>query len=202
MINVQDFLSHIGGTGIANAARFDCLITGVAGMPETQAGLTYRIRQTAFPGRAVGKIDYTTYGPPQAIGFESTTSPIGIDVILSEDFAEKLYFERWQDKCVGYARGSATPLVGMFDIGFYDEYKGTVVIRQYDASDQIVHSCTLLEAWPIDIGDISSGWHDDNILSLNIKFAYRYYVNDEGWTQSQNPAGVGIPAYAFRTGNL
>ena len=190
MINVQDFISHIGQTGLANLSRFDCLITGVAGMPETQAGLTYRIRSASFPGRGVGIIDYVTYGPPQAIGIESTTSAFSIDVILSEDFAEKLYFERWQDKCVGYARGSATPLVGMFDIGFYDEYKGTVQIRQYDAADNIVHSCTLIEAWPVDVGDIQSSWHSDELASINVKLAYRYYINDAGWTQSQNVAGL------------
>lgn len=191
MFSVQDFISNLASGGTASGARFDVLVTGITDMPEVQDGLVYRICDVSFPGRGVGVIDYETLGPTQAIGFSAGMSAVGIDVILSKDLSEKLFFERWQDKCVGYARSSMQPLVGQFDIGFYRDYIGTVVLRKYDEAERLVHSCTLIEAWPVDVGDVRVSWKDDSLLIINIKFAYRYYINDDGWAASQTIPGVG-----------
>ena len=92
---------------------------------------------------------------------------------------EKL-FQEWQDLAVSDYRQENIS-TEMFDIGYYDDYVGSVEINQYDALGNKTWTTRLVEAFPSIIGDVALDWNNGTeILVLPVSFSFRYYTDKEG----------------------
>lgn len=85
---------------------------------------------------------------------------------------------RWQDIIVGYGRGVTNFRPGTFDVGYYDDYKGTIDIFQYNIIGQQVYQCKLIDAWPVGISDLPADWSAENIHRLQVTFHYRLFQDE------------------------
>lgn len=189
--NVSEFAANIGSSGLAKTSTFTLSVFGSIlgiGMSEVQNAMQYRCDTVSFPGRLVNTSDHFTYGPTQKIGYGQSFDTVEATIMLSENFREKLFFERWQDSVVGFARGTMTKEPGLFDIGYYDDYVGTVEILQYDALGDLIYKARLLEAWPVQIADMPVNWADDDIQRVTVSFAFRYFVDDEDFKEAVDAA--------------
>jgi hypothetical protein len=96
---------------------------------------------------------------------------------------EKEYFEIWQNKMVntgafetgdnrfterGYSQSK-------FNTNYFDDYLGTVTIRQYGSSGELHSIHTLQEAYPIILNPITMSWGTDELARMSATFSYRNY---------------------------
>lgn len=176
--NIQEFSSIVGHKGLARAPHFMVNINAPAGMPNPSNDLKFRIDSVNIPGRQINAFEFKPYGPSFKIGFSEQHGEVSINVMLSPDLAEKKYFLRWQDIIVGYGRGATNFGMGTFDIGYYDDYKTTINIFQYDMTGRLRYTCNLIDAWPVSITDLPSDWSNDIFHRLGVTFHYRLFQDE------------------------
>lgn len=176
--DVQEAAANLN-KGFARASHAVVSISSPQGMTQAPAqDLRFRIETINIPGRQINTFEFKPYGPAYRIGYAEQHGEVSINVLLSPDFSEKLFFQRWQDLIVGYARGIDNLVAGTFDIGYYNKYISNVDIFQYDKLGDLVYSCKLVEAWPVGISDLPADWSSDTLHRLQVTFVYRYFKDE------------------------
>jgi hypothetical protein len=209
--------------GVAKTAHFDVLITPPPALnadSEKSRELAYRADSVEIPGRTALTIDhkFSNNGPINKIPYAQIYPDVTITFICSEDLREKEYLDLWMSKMLdveptevgifGAANGTG------FNIKYFEDYKTTIDIRQYDQTGELRTTTKLIEAYPIIINGIQMGWQDESIARVSAQFALRYYTVDKGVVEKQeppkdvvgpvfNPSGkaVAFKGAAFQTGD-
>ena len=129
-----------------------------------------RCESISMPGRNMDSTpDTNIYGPEREIVTGYSFGDINAVFQCSSDMREKKYWETWQ-------RLTYNPKT--FDIGYYNDYVGTVDIHTLDEQERRRYGVRLVEAWPKTIGAQSLGYADNNTYqTVDITIAYRYWVN-------------------------
>lgn len=180
---VNEFLSSLAKTGIAKQSLFEVVIHPpsniVAGdgntLPDARH-LSMRVESVDIPGRTAQTIDYTTdFGPMRKIPYQAMYGDISTIIVLSADMRERLFFEAWQDKMLGYHRVDGPHKGRSFTAGYYSEYIGNLVIKTYDEKGDQTFLCSLEECYPAIINPMNSNWGSQDIHKLAITWYYRYF---------------------------
>ena len=141
-----------------------------------------RCENISLPGRNMDSTpDTNIYGPEREIVTGYSFGDINATFQCSSDMREKKYWETWQ-------RLTYNPKT--FDIGYYNDYVGTVDIHTLDEQENRRYGCRLIEAWPKTIGPQQLAYNDNNTYqTVEITIAYRYWINltDE----SSEPRSIG-----------
>ena len=141
-----------------------------------------RCENISLPGRNMDSTpDTNIYGPEREIVTGYSFGDINATFQCSSDMREKKYWETWQ-------RLTYNPKT--FDIGYYNDYVGTVDIHTLDEQENRRYGCRLVEAWPKSIGPQQLAYSDFNTYqTVEITIAYRYWINltDE----SSEPRSIG-----------
>ena len=141
-----------------------------------------RCESISLPGRNMDTTaDSNIYGPEREIVTGYSFGDIDATFQCSSDMREKKYWETWQ-------RLTYNPKT--FDIGYYNDYVGTVDIHTLDEQENRRYGCRLVEAWPKTIGPQQLAYNDNNTYqTVEITIAYRYWINltDE----SSEPRSIG-----------
>jgi hypothetical protein len=183
--NVQNMLSSLNKTGVAKTSHFEVQITGY-GTSGEEEGLMGRADTAEIPGRSLMTAEhkFSNYGPMNKVPYGGQTyTDTTISFIMSEDMREKEYFEIWQNRIVntgafevGSTQGDLYGYVqSKFNPHYFDDYLGTVIIRQYGSAGSLNSIYTLNEAYPIMIAPISMSWGTEDLAKLSVTFAYRNY---------------------------
>ena len=183
--NVNNLISSINKTGVAKTSHFEVQVTG-AGDAGLENSMMARTDTIDLPGRSLMTAEhkFTNYGPLNKVPYGGQTyGDLTMSIIMSEDMREKEYFEIWQNKIVN---------TGAFEIGstqrdfygytqskyntkYFDEYLGTITIRQYGSAGDLRSIYTLNETYPIIINPVSMAWATDEVAKLSVTFAYKNY---------------------------
>mgnify|MGYP003134172502 FL=1 len=141
-----------------------------------------RCESISLPGRNMDSTpDSNIYGPEREIVTGYSFGDINAVFQCSSDMREKKYWETWQ-------RLTYNPKT--FDIGYYNDYVGTIDIHTLDEQENRRYGCRLVEAWPKTIAAQSLGYADNNTYqTIDVTIAYRYWINltDE----SSEPRSIG-----------
>ena len=141
-----------------------------------------RCESISLPGRNMDSTpDTNIYGPEREIVTGYSFGDIDATFQCSSDMREKKYWETWQ-------RLTFNPKT--FDIGYYNDYVGTIDIHTLDEQENRRYGCRLVEAWPKTIAAQSLGYADNNTYqTIDVTIAYRYWINltDE----SSEPRSIG-----------
>ena len=141
-----------------------------------------RCESISLPGRNMDSTpDTNIYGPEREIVTGYSFGDINATFQCSSDMREKKYWETWQ-------RLTYNPKT--FDIGYYNDYVGTIDIHTLDEQENRRYGCRLVEAWPKTIAAQSLGYADNNTYqTIDVTIAYRYWINltDE----SSEPRSIG-----------
>lgn len=205
--NVQNLIGTINKSGLAKPAHFEVQLvppTSIPGMDSRE--LMYRADTAELPGRSFMTTDhrFSNYGPLNKIPYGQIYGDTAITFILSEDMREKQYFEMWQNSMVqtgAFEQGSTqgdfySYSQSKFNPSYFDEYTGSVIIRQFGSGGNLTSIHTLQEAYPIIISPITLSWADDSIMRMSVSFSYRNY-KAIFYTQDQPGLGSG---FSFRIG--
>lgn len=207
---VKDFAAYIARNGIARSSFFECDVVKspvadkFAALGGTQRGLSFRIESANLPGRNLMTFDQNYHGPTRAMVFRQSYQNCTMTVILSEDMREREFFMQWQDYAIGHSRGDRMGgrWANMFDSGYYDDYVGTVVIKQFsygnpaqgqarttetpptpeNSNEFLKYGVILEEAFPISVNDISMSWADDGYARLQVEMRYWYTRELHGYS--------------------
>jgi hypothetical protein len=184
--NVQTLSSSLNKSGLAKVSHFEVQITG-KGNSALEESMMARIDTVDLPGRSLMTTEhkFTNIGPLNKVPYGGVTyGDLTMSIIMSEDMREKEYFENWQNSMVDTGafevNGTAQDFAGRatlskFGTKYFDDYYGTVTIRQYGSAGDLKSIHTLNEAYPIIINPISMSWADEQFAKLSVTFAYRNY---------------------------
>lgn len=195
-LNIQRFMSNMSQKPPAKSSHFDVIITAKIG---GNSDLTLRAENVSLPGRAVSTTDFFDVGPTRKMGYSAVYLESAISFILSDDYNEKEYFDKWTDVIVGSHRVQRNPGGNRFNAGYYDDYKGTVEILNYSESGGPTYRTKLIEAWPSVISPIQLDWGSSDFAKLNVTFTYRYYEQHNVSTSDAMMGGLQDGAPNART---
>ena len=133
--------------------------------------LSLRAQSVNLPGRNLSTSNDTNiYGPEREI-VEGVTyaEEISIDFQASSELTERVFFENWQRQAFNETT---------WNIGYYNDYVGSVQIHSLDEQDNKVYGVELVEAFPKAIGQQALAYgQGNNYQTLSVTFSYRYWKN-------------------------
>jgi hypothetical protein len=190
--NVQNIVSSLNKQGVAKTSHFEVQLTSPFDTG-AERDMMYRADAAELPGRTITTVDgYKpgNIGPITKIAYGQMYGDTTVTFLLSEDMREKEYFELWQNLMVttgafeeqggrsGYANSNFKP-------NYYDNYVGSMVIRQYGSGGELRTIHTFNEVMPTIIQPIQMNWNEDSLARLTVTFAYRNYK--VAFNKSQQP---------------
>ena len=176
--NINTMISALNKTGVAKLSHYEVYIHGFGDM-DSERDLVYRAETVDIPGRSISSVEhkFINSGPVNKVAYGAVYGDVTVQFILSEDMREKEYFEIWQNDMVGTGAfsDSMNTAQSSYNPRYFDNYAGTVEIRQYAPTGELRAIHKLNEAYPLVINPITMGWGDEGIAKLGVTFAYRNY---------------------------
>ena len=151
-----------------------------------------RCESISMPGRNIDSTpDGNIYGPEREIATGYSFADINAVFQCSSDMREKKYWETWQ-------RLTYNPQT--FDIGYYNDYIGTIDIHTLDEQNNKRYGVKLMEAYPksINAQDLSYTT-TDSYQTVTVEIAYRYWRNLTDESSSPKPLLGRIAERAINT---
>ena len=176
----SELLETLNKNGVAKSSHFEVQITG-PGTTGEENDLMFRADACELPGRTISTSEYRIYGPIRKVAYASTYTDTSIGFLCSEDLREKRYFEEWQDIIMHHRATSgmsAKHTKGRYETGYYEDYVRTIEIRQYNVSGAKQSTHYLDEAYPIGIAPIALSWGNEELIRLQVTFAFHDYRAD------------------------
>ena len=129
-----------------------------------------RCESISMPGRNMdGTEDTNIYGPTREIVTGYSFGDVNAVFQCSSDMREKKYWETWQRLCYNPQT---------FDIGYYNDYTGSVEIHTLDEQENRRYGVKLIEPYPKSIAAQSLSYStNDSYQTIDVTIAYRYWVN-------------------------
>ena len=188
---LNEILGLVRGTdGIAKQTRYEVILippTGARGTNTTPSNAfasqmsdltgdgtaratSLKCEQISMPGRNIDTApDNNIYGPVREIAQGWSFADITAQFQLSSDLKERRFFETWQ-------RLSFNP--DTWNMGYYDDYTGTIQIFQLDEQDNRRYGVELIECFPKTVGELTYDYSAVNTQQkVQITFSYRYWKN-------------------------
>jgi hypothetical protein len=188
---LNEILGLVRGTdGVARQTRYEVILippTGARGTNTTPSNAfasqmsdltgdgtaratSLKCDQIEMPGRNIDTApDNNIYGPVREIAQGWSFADITAQFQLSSDLKERRFFETWQ-------RLSFNP--DTWNMGYYDDYTGTIQIFQLDEQDNRRYGVELIECFPKTVGELTYDYSAVNTQQkVQITFSYRYWKN-------------------------
>ena len=129
-----------------------------------------RCESISMPGRNIDSTpDGNIYGPEREIATGYSFADINAVFQCSSDMREKKYWETWQRLCYNPQT---------FDIGYYNDYTGSVEIHTLDEQENRRYGVKLIEAYPKAIAAQALSYAPGaTYQTVDVTIAYRYWVN-------------------------
>ena len=185
--NVNNLISSLNKTGVAHNSHYEVQVTG-PGETSVEQSIMLRAESIDIPGRTTQIVESRIYGPLRKIPYAGVYSDVGMIILLSEDLREREYFEQWHDKIMGTGVFN-TGGYGKYNPSYYDDYKGTVTIRQFGNAGDVMSVHTLQEAYPNAIAPIQMTAAGAELAKQTISFSYKDYKSVYN-RSDQAPAGA------------
>jgi hypothetical protein len=193
--NINDFKSTFI-KDVARTKRFDVqipvpltLIPYVA----SAKSLTYRCETAQLPGRTFATTEQKTYGPIEKYPYLNTYGDLDLTFIVDDDMNQKVFFDAWMNYI--------NPLYNN-NMRYKGDYSTTIVINQYNVSNELTYSVNLIDAYPISINQMDLNWGDDGYHKISVTFAYTYWQNNSLQALGMELVDAGINSVASALGGL
>jgi hypothetical protein len=174
-------------TDFARPARFDVEIPvplKLVAYLNTAKQLTLRCENAEFPGKTLATTDRRIYGPSEKQPYLTTFSDSTFTFILSDDMREKRLFDAWMD----LINPKST-----FDMNYKGDYATPITINQYDVTNKLSYSVTLIDAFPVSVNQLDLDWSNDSTHHrLSVTFAYHTYEGNSIQSLAQDLINAGI----------
>jgi len=174
--SVENFTAQIAKVGLASPNKFEVDILPPG--RQTDRGFNLMCESASIGGRTVQSMLDIQYGIRREIAYGAPQyTPLSLAFLCSEKMTEKLKLDRWSNLCVD-ATGirSQTNRTAPFNVGYYDDYKGSVKVTKLDKSGEKILTIEYLDAWPKTIAQVDLNHSTkDSTLRVTAEFSYTYW---------------------------
>ena len=137
-----------------------------------------------LPGKQIIPVDHKRlgYGTLDRRVSGAVNPDVSLTFFVGTNGEPLTYFNSWLDNIFytdarNGGEGSSPGGTPTFNIRFRSEYISTVQIAWFDDAQQRFLEYTLHECFPMQIGDVSLAWaENDSFASVAVNFTYRYYT--------------------------
>lgn len=176
---VEEFISQLNHKGVSHKSDFEVIISIPSKLQPliSTRELALRANRADLPGRSIQTTPARhTIGPERQIAYNVSHVPVSMTFIADAGMNIKKTLEAWQDLAIGKFRDPRQQRTsGVYNIGYYEDYIGTIEITQFERPERQVYKTKLLEVYPLTINPLDVDWSSDNIHELNVTWNYRYY---------------------------
>jgi len=168
--------SNLAGS-FARGCRFVVAINPAEGLrSKFPNDLHYMCEAAELPGRGFSVAEARYYGPNQMYPINTQYQPLNLVLLCRNDARERRFFDDWLD--------FINPLSN-FRFRYPDEYYSTIDVFQYPdygvgdtkkPTPIASYQWRFLKAWPMLINPQPVNWAEQDILRLQITFAYNYWT--------------------------
>jgi len=168
MSNLENFISEIRKNDLARSNRFE--VEFFSPVSSTTLGQTISVlcEDAAIPGLLVpySPIKIGNWTEPRVHGVEFFGDNATFTFYCDTKWNVRQYFEDWM-----FTAADPTSK----EVGFYDQYVGSVIVHTLNRQDKIEKSWTLIEAVPrnISLTPVSQG--NESIARVSISLAYKLW---------------------------
>lgn len=167
--SVSDFRATVLATGLARTNRFEVKIIPPITLRLKSEFVSLMAEQASFPILNIQTKSFKIFGPAYQKPITSDYGGEGTSIVFHVDreMKVKAFFNDWLHTIVDKDR---------YTVGWLNDYKGTVIIRQLDEQDKVTHEVELVDAFPRNVNLLDLNHTSTNQTHrLNVMFAYRYW---------------------------
>lgn len=177
MFSISSFKSNVK---ITRPNLFFAEIVVPIGISYISNNFQFRCEATELPGRTVATNDSQSYGPTAKFAYDITYNDINLQIIASEDMAERKMFETWIDSIITPSNTQTFSKATGGIMKYYDNYaSGQVRIHQLKDNGSKISTYTLYNAYPIQLSPMNLSWEDTNTYQrFSVTMTYRYHTSE------------------------
>lgn len=167
--SVSDFRSTVLAKGLARTNRFEIKIIPPVSLRQGSEFISLMAEQASFPLLNIQTKAFKIFGPAYQKPITSDYGGEGTSIVfhIDREMKVKRFFNDWIHTIVDKDR---------YTVGWLNDYKGSVIIRQLDEQDQVTHEVELIDAFPRNVNILDLNHTSTNQTHrLNVMFAYRYW---------------------------
>ena len=199
MASVNEFKGLASGKkGLAFSNLYSVILPAFSGINTTD--LNILCSEVNLPGRQLTTYDKNIGTKFERVAYGSVTDDVSMTFYTMNDYGVRKYFDAWQ-------RRAYDP--DTYQMGYKNNYRRQVTINQLSKSaseklnllklatiagnplnffsqpvvgvkpEQIIYSCTLYEAFPLNIGSITLSGELDGLVRVTATFAYTKWLSNE-----------------------
>ena len=149
--------------------------------PGPSMNVRFRVQAADLPQRQLETQPRFTNGPQRMIPFGIIYATTVIDVIESDQYDMRKYFDEWMSRMSGLTSdGSATEAKDRYKMAYYDDCVATFIIVAYAANGLPQAKWTLKEAYPIAVNATQMNWANVNqYVTIPVELAYHEWEYKE-----------------------
>lgn len=127
-----------------------------------------------MPERDVLMKEVKHNGPPRKFAYDFKSAAINATFYADKFLRERTYFELWQQSAFS---------LKTFNYNFYDNYVSDINIFQLGSfssrneRDATTYAVKLFDCYPKTIGPIDYAYEANDVLTFNVTFEFRYWIN-------------------------
>lgn len=173
MATISEFRAAMGGGGArGNQFRVELSFpTIVASGNLASQSAQFLCRAASLPGSTLNDIPVAYRGRTVHVAGDRDFAGWAVTILNDTDFLVRNAFEQWMNAVNNHATlGGETSSAA---------YQTDLIVRQLDKNDAILKSYTLVDAYPVALGEIQLS-HDaaNQIEQFDINFVFNYWTSD------------------------
>ena len=168
-MNISDFVTQIGKSGLARSNRYSVEMVLPA---STYGDNDYRkmlllCESIQLPGLNLNTTQIRTFGEIREMPYEFNFDPVQFNFYVDGDMVIKGIFDQWiQSVQKGNTR----------NFNYYKNYiADTIKIKVEDLKDDVKYIVTLYECYPKTVGAVQMGYDQKDIMKLNVTMQYKFW---------------------------
>lgn len=144
--------------------------------PSPFTNVRFRVQSAGIPGIQVdNSIQRITYGPPRNIPVGALYTNMNIEVIESDQFDVRWFFDRWMNKALGINPGDNAN-DAWFSPRYFDDAVGTFTITAYAPNGLPQARWRLRECYPSAVNESNMNWSSvDQYIAVSVDLQYTYW---------------------------
>lgn len=208
--NIQEFISNIDyNDGLLQTSHFIMEITRPRWHRQGNNSVDLRslsllCERASLPGMAFSTqpIQMWGYGMSEQRPVKAEYGELNVSFLCDATAGVVDFFHKWQQNIYNSngntRRGAAVNGMEVYEFGYPDDFETIIDLYHFDSAGNTAMKYKVHGAYPKSIADIEVNWGDmDNIMRVNVSFAYNYWVS-EFMSSGSQPQTLNGSTYAAK----
>lgn len=169
MFSYEEFKGRVRGKGLSKQNRFYMIISPPPSIGTTDLSTVLLLCQSvSVPGVSIASAPVRTTGETIEAAYDRTFGAASATFYVDADMKVRFFFDEWVNSI-------QNPTTRVF--AYPKEYKSPEIeigVLRLDNNPSYI--ITLYDAFPKSIGNLSLSGENNNIMTLDVSFDYRYYT--------------------------